>query len=71
MRACFIVFTLILWNQIISLLIYLFQLRGYKVTDVNRMRKIGIACRNFQDLKRKACSKLNVSIYMLTIDYID
>ncbi|GAB1862104.1 DNAation factor subunit beta [Camponotus japonicus] len=37
------------------------ELRGYKVTDVNRMRKIGIACRNFQDLKRKACSKLNIT----------
>lgn len=38
-----------------------FQLKGYKVTDVNRTRKIGIACRNFQDLKQKACSKLNVT----------
>ncbi|XP_012524542.1 DNA fragmentation factor subunit beta isoform X2 [Monomorium pharaonis] len=28
--------------------------------DVRRTRKIGIACRNFQDLKQKACSKLNV-----------
>ena len=37
------------------------ELRGYKVTDVNRTRKIGIACRNFQDLKRKACSKLNIA----------
>ncbi|XP_072758881.1 DNA fragmentation factor subunit beta [Anoplolepis gracilipes] len=36
------------------------ELKGYKVTDVNRTRKIGIACRNFQDLKRKACSKLNI-----------
>lgn len=40
-----------------------FQLKGYKVTDVTRIRKIGIACRNFQDLKQKACLKLNVSIY--------
>ncbi|XP_011643459.1 DNA fragmentation factor subunit beta [Pogonomyrmex barbatus] len=37
------------------------ELKGYKVTDVSRTRKIGVACRNFQDLKRKACSKLNVS----------
>ncbi|RLU19344.1 hypothetical protein DMN91_007901 [Ooceraea biroi] len=37
------------------------ELKGYKVTDVNRTRKFGVACRNFQDLKRKACSKLNVT----------
>ncbi|XP_018394933.1 PREDICTED: DNA fragmentation factor subunit beta [Cyphomyrmex costatus] len=37
------------------------ELKGYKVTDVNRTRKIGIACRNFQDLKQKACLKLNVT----------
>ncbi|EZA48154.1 DNA fragmentation factor subunit beta [Ooceraea biroi] len=42
-------------------LINSFQLKGYKVTDVNRTRKFGVACRNFQDLKRKACSKLNVT----------
>lgn len=46
-----------------SHLVNLFQLKGYKVTDVTRTRKIGIACRNFQDLKQKACLKLNVSIY--------
>ncbi|XP_012221685.1 DNA fragmentation factor subunit beta isoform X2 [Linepithema humile] len=40
---------------------YKSELKGYKVTDVNRTRKIGIACRNFQDLKQKACSKLNVT----------
>ncbi|XP_071581486.1 DNA fragmentation factor subunit beta isoform X1 [Temnothorax nylanderi] len=37
------------------------ELKGYKVTDVSRMRKVGIACRNFQDLKQKACLKLNVT----------
>lgn len=37
------------------------ELKGYKVTDVSRTRKIGIACRSFQDLKQKACSKLNVT----------
>ncbi|XP_001599808.1 DNA fragmentation factor subunit beta [Nasonia vitripennis] len=35
-------------------------LRGYKVTDVNRTRKIGVACRSLHELKRKACAKLNV-----------
>lgn len=39
-----------------------FQLKGYKVTDVNRIRKVGVACRSLQELKRKACAKLNVSI---------
>ncbi|KZC08761.1 DNA fragmentation factor subunit beta, partial [Dufourea novaeangliae] len=38
-----------------------FQLKGYKVTDVNRTRKFGIACRSLQELKRKACAKLNVT----------
>ncbi|XP_011877660.1 PREDICTED: DNA fragmentation factor subunit beta [Vollenhovia emeryi] len=37
------------------------ELKGYKVTDVTRTRKIGIACRNLQDLKQKACLKLNVT----------
>lgn len=41
-----------------------FQLKGYKVTDVNRMRKIGVACRSLHELKQKACAKLNVSIPM-------
>lgn len=40
----------------------MFQLKGYKVTDVNRTRKFGVACRSLQELKRKACAKLNVSI---------
>ncbi|XP_015430361.1 PREDICTED: DNA fragmentation factor subunit beta [Dufourea novaeangliae] len=37
------------------------ELKGYKVTDVNRTRKFGIACRSLQELKRKACAKLNVT----------
>lgn len=37
------------------------ELKGYKVTDVNRTRKFGIACRSLEELKRKACSKLNVT----------
>nr|XP_031826916.1 DNA fragmentation factor subunit beta isoform X1 [Nomia melanderi] len=36
-------------------------LKGYKVTDVNRTRKFGVACRSLQELKRKACAKLNVT----------
>ncbi|XP_011137490.1 DNA fragmentation factor subunit beta isoform X2 [Harpegnathos saltator] len=36
------------------------ELRGYKVTDVSRSRKFGIACRSLHDLKRKACTKLNI-----------
>lgn len=42
-----------------------FQLKGYKVTDVNRIRKVGVACRSLQELKRKACAKLNVSSEMI------
>ncbi|CAK9797111.1 DNA fragmentation factor subunit beta [Anthophora plagiata] len=37
------------------------ELKGYKVTDVNRTRKFGVACRSLQELKRKACAKLNVT----------
>ncbi|XP_017883726.1 DNA fragmentation factor subunit beta [Ceratina calcarata] len=37
------------------------ELKGYKVTDVNRTRKVGVACRSLQELKRKACAKLNVT----------
>jgi 3',5'-cyclic AMP phosphodiesterase CpdA len=40
------------------------------VTDVNRTRKFGVACRNLQDLKRKACSKLNVSTFHYDYDTI-
>ncbi|XP_076642504.1 DNA fragmentation factor-related protein 4 [Halictus rubicundus] len=37
------------------------ELKGYKVTDVHRTRKFGVACRSLQELKRKACAKLNVT----------
>ncbi|XP_011307821.1 uncharacterized protein Drep4 isoform X1 [Fopius arisanus] len=37
------------------------ELRGYKVTDVNRRRKFGIASRSLQELKRKACVKFNIT----------
>ncbi|XP_076232599.1 DNA fragmentation factor-related protein 4 [Calliopsis andreniformis] len=37
------------------------ELKGYKVTDVNRTRKFGVACRSLQELKRKACAKLSVT----------
>ncbi|XP_043277791.1 DNA fragmentation factor subunit beta [Venturia canescens] len=37
------------------------ELRGFKVTDINRTRKFGVACRSLQELKRKACTKLNVT----------
>ncbi|CAL7952337.1 unnamed protein product [Xylocopa violacea] len=54
------------------------ELKGYKVTDVNRTRKVGVACRSLQELKRKACAKLNVtndlaevSIYLLDGSLID
>ncbi|KAJ8668547.1 hypothetical protein QAD02_010210 [Eretmocerus hayati] len=36
-------------------------LRGYKVTDVNRTRKVGIACRSLDELKQKACEKFDVT----------
>ncbi|XP_076754063.1 DNA fragmentation factor-related protein 4 [Xylocopa sonorina] len=54
------------------------ELKGYKVTDVNRTRKVGVACRSLQELKRKACAKLNVtndlaevSVYLLDGSLID
>ncbi|KAK9303431.1 hypothetical protein QLX08_004912 [Tetragonisca angustula] len=54
------------------------ELKGYKVTDVNRMRKIGVACRSLHELKQKACAKLNitndpgeVNIYLLDGSLID
>ncbi|XP_043786648.1 DNA fragmentation factor subunit beta [Apis laboriosa] len=54
------------------------ELKGYKVTDVNRIRKVGVACRSLQELKRKACAKLNVTndpaeinIYLLDGSLID
>ncbi|XP_034946067.1 DNA fragmentation factor subunit beta isoform X2 [Chelonus insularis] len=37
------------------------KLKGFKVTDVNRTRKFGVACRSLQELKRKACGKLNIT----------
>ncbi|XP_057332473.1 DNA fragmentation factor subunit beta [Microplitis mediator] len=37
------------------------KLKGFKVTDANRTRKFGIACRSFQELKQKACTKFNVT----------
>ncbi|XP_015607908.1 DNA fragmentation factor subunit beta [Cephus cinctus] len=37
------------------------ELKGYKVTDVNRRRKFGVACRTLEELKRKACAKLNIT----------
>ncbi|XP_066599022.1 DNA fragmentation factor subunit beta [Prorops nasuta] len=54
------------------------EVKGYKVTNVDRTRKFGIACRNLQELKRKACVKLNVtsdikevSVYLLDGSLID
>ncbi|OAD53042.1 hypothetical protein WN48_10844 [Eufriesea mexicana] len=54
------------------------ELKGYKVTDVNRIRKVGVACRSLQELKRKACAKLNVTndlaeinVYLLDGSLID
>ncbi|XP_014209418.1 DNA fragmentation factor subunit beta [Copidosoma floridanum] len=53
-------------------------LKGYKVTDVNRTRKIGVACRSLYELKQKACAKFNVTndlseieIYLLDGSEID
>ncbi|XP_050485604.1 DNA fragmentation factor subunit beta isoform X1 [Bombus huntii] len=54
------------------------EFKGYKVTDVNRVRKIGVACRSLHELKRKACAKLNITndpdeinIYLLDGSLID
>ncbi|CAB0035568.1 unnamed protein product [Trichogramma brassicae] len=35
------------------------QLKGFKVTDVRRTRKVGVTARNLQELKKKTCLKLD------------
>lgn len=35
--------------------------KGYKVTDVKREKKIGIAAENLHELIEKSCKKLGVS----------
>ncbi|XP_074110166.1 DNA fragmentation factor-related protein 4 isoform X2 [Cotesia typhae] len=54
------------------------ELKGFKITDVNRTRKVGIASRSLQELKQKACLKFNVTndiaeinIYLLDGSLID
>lgn len=35
--------------------------KGYKVTDVKREKKIGVAAENVEELIAKSCKKLGVS----------
>ena len=35
--------------------------KGYKVTDVKREKKIGVAAENLEELIEKSCKKLGVS----------
>ncbi|KAL7292508.1 hypothetical protein TKK_0014083 [Trichogramma kaykai] len=37
------------------------QLKGFKVTDVRRTRKVGVTARNLQELKKKTCLKLDIT----------
>ncbi|XP_046742899.1 DNA fragmentation factor subunit beta [Diprion similis] len=36
------------------------EIKGYRVTNADRTRRFGVACRDFQELKRKACAKFNI-----------
>lgn len=36
--------------------------KGYKVTDVKRVKKIGVAAENLEELIEKSCKKLGVSL---------
>lgn len=38
--------------------------KGYKVVDVKREKKIGVAAENLQELIEKSCKKLGVSIFL-------
>lgn len=40
-------------------------LRGFKVTNVNRKRSIGIACSTLEELKSKGCKKLQVKCKLI------
>lgn len=37
--------------------------KGYKVTDVDRQKKIGVAAENLEELIEKSCKKLGVSVF--------
>lgn len=37
------------------------EVMGYKVTNASRTRKVGVACRTFEELKEKACCKLKIT----------
>lgn len=39
--------------------------KGYKVTDVHRLKKIGVAAENLEELIEKSCKKLGVSVVLL------
>lgn len=45
--------------------------KGYKVTDVRREKKIGIAAENLQELVEKSCKKLGVSEYSYLLLFHD
>lgn len=45
--------------------IYEIMKKGYKVTDVRREKKIGVAAENFGELIEKSCKKLGVSCFCL------
>lgn len=43
--------------------------RGYKVTDVKRAKKIGVAAENLEELIEKSCKKLGVSKHFYIFTY--
>ena len=44
--------------------------KGYKVTDVKRVKKIGVAAENLEELIEKSCKKLGVSkVFVLNTLY--
>ncbi|XP_015521455.2 DNA fragmentation factor subunit beta [Neodiprion lecontei] len=36
------------------------EIKGYRVTNADRTRRFGVACKDFQELKSKACAKFNI-----------
>lgn len=49
------------WSKLILNLVDFSRMKGFKITDVNRRRIVGVACGSLSQLKQKACDKLGIS----------
>lgn len=60
-----------LWKSVIVLVSFysLKMKKGYKVTNAKRIKKIGIAAENLQELIEKSCKKLGVSVFFSIARY--